>query len=197
MINYYTIRIIIMSLVLVIIALVYKYLIKEKNKKNQRIMIIIALLFHITIGVIPLEKLIKFNTVNGIFKYYHPKGKIIKIYKYDDYAYIYYSEKGKTNFIYYINRGKWMMDNSFYRGQGSVQRYDYCTIYTNRIIKKDITGIAIDCLNDKNVITDSLSTVFDELKYNEYSYIRVAIINMELDNNYILNINDKEYKPFE
>lgn len=196
MINYYTVRIITIILIFSLIFLMNKYLVKNKNKKNQVIIWIIVVVSYIAINIFPFEKFINFNDIEMIFKYYHPNGKIIKVSEGSDYAYIYFLEKGQTNFIYYIKKDKWIMDNDFYRGQGKLKKYDYCTIFTNKIIDKDITAIVIDCLNDGNVISDSLSTNFDRFKYNEYQYIYMGIIDTKVSSNYTLNVNENEYKPF-
>lgn len=204
LVNYYTIRIALTVLISIILIILFKFVLKKNTKKVKIIKLLIVVILYVAIWNIPFEKwLIKFENVEDAFEYHYPKGKIIKKYIYDDYAYIFYSNDGPVNFIYYIKNNGWKFDNDFTMGNGRLKVFDGYSILINEIKGKGIVGIAIvypEIINKNASITDSLSTSFDRIIYNDGSnwtmYAHIAIINGMIDNDYTLNINGKEYKPF-
>lgn len=203
--NYITFRIIIF-VVLVLITFIFFKIIKNGNiKKYYFITIIITFIF---VYIYPIEnKLFKFNSVDDAFNYYYfPSGTIRKKYEYDNYAYIVYDNyktdvPGLTSFIKKNNN--WHINNLLFKDNSKYIKDSDFIISVIELPEMNSAGIIMyyRIINTKNngKITDSLSSNFDTFK-NKNSDLDAKIVilnNSNIDSNYTIYFNGKEYKPFE
>lgn len=211
--NYYVTRIVILVVLSLVFYLVTKYLLKMKYVKRnptlkERLIIIIV---YVIIWSIPYESIINihFKTVNGLFRYYHPFGRIIENYEYEDYTYILYYDDKSIDIMYYLkdNKNKWFLEKQ----SSAVKKYDQVTIITKEIPSKNVIAILVTYIDqDKKIkISDSLSSEFDTVDSTDpiikkipklEDFIddpfvsKVAIIEKKDD--YKLFLDEKEYVPF-
>lgn len=191
-----------MIFVFATIMMINKYLIRNRGKQTNKISWLIILISYIIINIFPFENFIRFDTVDNVFNYYYPTGKIIKKYEYQDYAYIYFSLQGEEKFIYYINSNGWKFDNLKKRGQGKSKIFNNNFVTINKIFEKDVTGIVVELNfeNQKGLVLDSLSTNFDEFVLDSNKqyprYIYIAIIEKKLPDDYVITINGENYELF-
>ncbi len=212
--NYYVTRFLILAILIVMFYLVTKYLFKMKYEKRK--LTIKESLFIVIIGIIiwtiPYESIINihFRTVNGLFKYYHPFGRIIKNYEYKDYTYVLYYDDESIDLIYYLkdSKNRWFLEK---QSNVNIKTYDQVTIITNEIPSKNVIAIFVTYIDqDKKIkISDSISSEFDTVdnvdpilkkvpKLKDFiddPFVRkVAIIEKKDD--YKLFLDEKEYIPF-
>lgn len=211
--NYYITRILILALLIATFYLVTKYLLKMKYVKRKLSLkeSLVIVIIGIIIWTIPYENIIRihFKTVNGLFKYYHPFGRIIKTYEYEDYTYILYSDDESIDLIYYLkdNKGKWFLEK---QSSINVKTYDQVTIITNEIPSKNIIAIYIMYIDqDKKIkISDSLSSKFDAVDIFDPLYKKIfklenigepfvaKVVIIEKTDDYKIFLDGKEYIPF-
>ncbi len=221
--DYYDLRILIFFIVLIIATFVlikYKiYKMINKKVKNSFVTIIILIsiftIIYDIIWIFPYEgTILKFSNVDNIINHFIEKDKIIKKYKYDDYAYVLYESSADLipKFLSFSKnkKGNWKVNSMPY-----ITKERFVTAYDNRIWITRIpskNSIAIEIYHsyllngEEYKISDSLDSKFDtffderpkykniENKYN--NLINVVILDEKVDQDYTLYLNGKEYKPF-
>ena len=205
MINYITVRISVLLLVILLFLGYNKIIVKAKievitlsNKLTKLILIIICLFC----WFFPYEKtIIKFKSAEECFSYYYPLGKIYKKFNGDNFSYL-YSSVGKTNeFLYYEKtENNW----EYIKGKKDVFKSGVDIISINTIPSKDITGIVVsyfDKTGGKLKVSDSMNSQFYNSKQENFSnkegmfVEKIAFITKKIDSDYTIYIGEKKYKP--
>lgn len=198
--NYYTIRIIITIIILIILGLTSRYVIKNTSKKARIIPAIIAYLVISLVWAIMFERnFIKFDNVEDALKYNFPNSKIIMKDVKEDYAYILFTNKNSQTLMHYVTKdNKWQVDNEY--GQNKLKNLDNYTVLINKVKNRNIFMISIfysELLNDKEVIvTDSLNNEFEIINYLQNKnkmFAIVKVIEEDITKGYSITIDGKEY----
>lgn len=192
--NYYILRILLLLVFSLIIFLTSKFIFKI-NLKDIRFISIISVI-SLAIIILPYDRVfIKFDSIDKLFNYYYPKVDIIKVYEYDEHAYILYKNNDTYTFINLTkDNDKWTLKNSLLN-HSQVGVEDNKIIAVNEIKDKGMMAIFILSLNDTMEIEDSINTKFDLIK-NDNASCYIGIIEKDYDNNYKIIVDDNEYKIF-
>jgi len=199
MLNFYTVRIILSAIIIFAIIYIARKKVVEMTKKKNRIIILIILLFFCLIWEINYENyFINFKNPENIFSYYHPRGKLIKKYEYDDYSYLLYEENHSYNFAYFIKENhSWSSDHFFSISEEHIETHGNCTIViTEKANSAAVAVFHFKKYNDDFEVTDSLSTNFEQIDYKNRN-IYVGIIKNSPPENYTLNVGNNKYTIFD
>lgn len=199
--NYYTLRIMILVILIIIYIIIDRLLIKKYSKNINRIKFFILLILYIFVWSIPYEKsFMKFTKTDQIFSYYFPYEKKSVTYEFDDYVYVFYSKYSSETF--FIRKNGYL---TYEKNQSQViwKRYEKYVILITKI--KFNNAVCINIIYPIDVgktaeISDSLSSNFDsyneEFTKNMMITYKVAILNKKIDDNYTLYFDGEAYKPF-
>lgn len=221
--DYYAIRglIVFAIFIILIFILINKKIYKILNLKikNWFVTIMVILLSFIIICSIiwyfPYEgTILKFSNVDNIITHFIEKDKIIRKYVFDDYAFVLYNYDDNLipKFMSFSKneKGEWTANNmSYFSKEKMVTAYNNL-ILVSKIPSKNSVAIEIyspyAIKDEEYQISDSLNSKFDtfidtRLKYknleNKYdNIVNVVILDEEVDQNYTLYLNGREYKPF-
>lgn len=201
--NYIAFRVIIITVLILLTYIIFKFVKNFYIKKYYFIFEVIGFIF---ICIYPIENnLFKFNSIEEAFNYYYfPSGTIIKKYEYDNYAYIVYDDY-KTDvpgLMYFTKKNdNWHINNLITKGMANDKMITYFWISVIEIPNMNSAAIAVYykpfSKNENVKITDSLSSNFETFRReNDDNDVYVAIINEKVNSDYTLYVNGKEYKPF-
>lgn len=202
--NYFSLRYIIMFIIILISILVHLFFIKKHTRKKIIILIILLLIIYQVIMVIPIEEhFIKFDTLEEAFNYSYSDYQIIQVVEKDEYAFVICSKNDGTTkrYTHFIkNNEKWTVTSPNAEGTKSKATSKGFLISVNKIKKKNSMLVSIgyfDVLYKNPDIKDSINSDFmlnKELETTEYSYyLRIAIIE-DVPEDYYLIIEGEKIK---
>lgn len=188
----------ILKLMLWVIAMI---LLKKKFnnfKDSKRVNFIVIgsiIVLFIILQFQPEMLFIKFKTAEQNFRYYNPEERVLKSVQYEDDVYIISSNQ---RFLHYVKKdSKWKLVEE---GKTRLKTFESYWISISQIPEEQMTAISVGSFGsqkEKIKVTDSLNTNFDSvLSGSSYSpsYLYIAIIGVNIDENYILKIGEKEAK---
>ncbi len=201
--NYMLFRIIIFIIIILISAIVLRFIFNVRKRKIFAISIFIIFIIFIFICYYPIEnKLFKFDSVDKAFRYYYPTANIRKKYEGNGYTYIVYDDKKSDipGLMYFIkDDDNWIINNLFTMGNSRQKISDICTISTIELPKMNSAGIIMyyNPLFKKpdEKVYDSLSSSIETYEEEDMT-INIIILNEKVDSNYTIYFGDKEYKLF-
>ncbi len=152
----------------------------------------------------PYDNYFSFKSDTEIFKYYYPKSKIRKRYKYKSDTFYIYENSEESGAVHFIkNNGEWQWDN-----KDVINRtFNDCGVSFHTIENTNKTRVFIQCHTDKNseyLITDSNSSKFecfsnaltDWMQKGEYDIIYTTLLENVPNQNYEIIMNNKRYKLY-
>lgn len=200
--NYFSLRYIIMFIIILVSILVYLFLIKKHTRKKIIILIITLLVIYQVIMVILIEEnFIKFDTLEEAFNYSYSDYQIIRIIEKDEYAFVICSKNDGTTkrYTHFIkNNEKWKVTSPNAEGTKSKGTSKGFLISVNKIKQKNSMFVSIgyfDILYENPDIRDSINSDFmlnKELETTEYRYYsRIAIIEDVPEDYYLIIEREK------
>lgn len=206
-INYFSLRNIILTIIVIITLILYIYVIKKTKVKN--ILVIIICLIVIELYDVPFEKIfIKNKDMSDAFIYNFPRAKMIKKYDFNQSSFIFFSNEDKYKLISYSKENNcWQILNH------SKINYGLNKVYSDIIISdssskitplyefyiafdelENTSMIVIESVKSIETIEDSLKSTYDTFADNK-KYFKFSIIKGKLKDNFTVLINDKKYYP--
>lgn len=205
LINHYSVSALIIIVLYFLVIISSRQLIKKTTKKTNVLLCIIYLFIWIIVPKIPVHNLFRFDTPVKAYKYYYPSAKILKEYNFGDYSFIIAGgDKKILPLNACIKKGdSWYFSKTTKTIYNPKKPKKYF-LQINQKVQKNITAIAIDyheSLGEKLNVIDSIGSIFETFTYKtspfDKFYIHIAIIDQELDEDYVLTVDGEDYKPFE
>ncbi len=210
-INYKTTSTLFVILLIILFFVIYYMFFYQKENiiakalNIKTVRIIVCIVYLLIISFIPFDKIFfTFDSPKDILKFYHPNSKIKKIYDYDDYAFILFTENKDEvyGFEYYIkHNNEWILDTTGIKDSVDIIKFK-CTVNLIELEENNVTGVYINYinLNNKDIkVEDSLKSSFKKFVFQSspddipvHTYF--TIVEGKLDKNYRITINEKKYK---
>lgn len=208
--NYILCKTIIQSIFIVIMILIFKKVKKTNIKKSKKIFII-GVIFILILNFFPIYfHLIKFNSLESAFKFYQPNSKVVKKYKYDNYAYVLYQEDDYSNISCFVKKNNtWNLDAIYNKGMFplDIKEIGKYHIYIKESPDKKTKAIMIVQYFNKNEkiekkVSDSMNskittTLSDRNTLGTVTVTHTVVIDSDVSFDYRIYVNDDELKIFE
>ena len=220
--NFYSIRFLI--IILILFPMIVKYINRIKNNKSKEkyidsndnkkkipfLILIISIVSFIIIKIIyyPYENIfVNFNNSDDVFKYYNPSCKIVKKIEKDNYVYYIYKKRGETGLKgeYYVQRKGWHLDLKKEYGENLELNYTITTLnpsapimHITKIYKKKIYIIINFVSEDGIDISDSKDSKTTLIQHDMHHYQKLIILDENKLNkdNYYIQIQNNKYFIF-